>query len=113
MCFGSRYCPYSRGLNIDEPLGMLRSGARPATSNADGLNSVTSLNSAAGALARGTRSTRSEIKPPGDACAKFACAGLESNFEHRVPQISKQFLRMNAIIGIHAGGFPWLQALKA
>ncbi len=52
MCFGSRYCPYSRGLNIDEPLGMLRSGARPATSNADGLDCVTSLSSAAGALAQ-------------------------------------------------------------
>jgi hypothetical protein len=37
-------------------------------------------------------------------CAGFACAGLESNFEHRFPQIycKSKFLRMNAIIGIHA-----------
>ena len=42
---------YSQGLNIDEPLAMLRSGAT-SYYHADGLGSVTSLSSAAGALAQ-------------------------------------------------------------
>ena len=113
MCFGSRYCPYSRGLNIDEPLGMLRSGARPATSNADGLDCVTSLSSAAGALAQKYTFDSFGNQSAGCRMRQICVCGFRFNFEHHVPQISKQFLRMNAIIGIHAGGFPWLQALKA
>jgi len=41
---------YSQGLNIDEPLAMLRSGAT-SYYHADGLGSVTSLSSAAGSIA--------------------------------------------------------------
>ena len=42
---------YSQGLNIDEPLAMLR-GASTSYYHADGLGSVTSLTNAAGALAQ-------------------------------------------------------------
>src|SRR5207244_6439354 len=42
---------YSQGLNIDEPLAMLRSGTT-SYYHADGLSSVTSLSSSAGALAQ-------------------------------------------------------------
>lgn len=42
---------YSQGLNVDEPLAMLRSGATNFY-NADGLGSVTSLSNAAGSLAQ-------------------------------------------------------------
>src|SRR5207253_10060668 len=42
---------YSQGLNIDEPLAMLRSGTT-SFYNADGLGSVTSLSNPAGTLAQ-------------------------------------------------------------
>ena len=48
---GAVVARYSQGLNIDEPLAMLRSGATDFY-EADGLGSVTSLTSAAGALAQ-------------------------------------------------------------
>jgi RHS repeat-associated protein len=46
---GAAVARYSQGLNIDEPLAMLRGGAT-SFYNADGLGSVTSLSNAAGAL---------------------------------------------------------------
>jgi RHS repeat-associated protein len=46
---GSVVARYSQGLNIDEPLAMLRSSTT-SFYNADGLGSVTSLSNAAGAL---------------------------------------------------------------
>ena len=48
---GTAVARYSQGLNIDEPLAMLRSSAT-SFYNADGLGSVTSLGNAAGALAQ-------------------------------------------------------------
>jgi RHS repeat-associated protein len=48
---GAAVARYAQGLNIDEPLAMLRSGATTYY-HADGLGSVTSLSSAAGALAQ-------------------------------------------------------------
>ena len=48
---GAVVARYSQGLNIDEPLAMLRSGATDFY-EADGLGSVTSLTSTAGALAQ-------------------------------------------------------------
>jgi YD repeat-containing protein len=48
---GAVVARYSQGLNIDEPLAMLRSGAN-SFYNADGLGSITSLSNAAGALAQ-------------------------------------------------------------
>lgn len=48
---GTAVARYSQGLNIDEPLAMLRSGAANFY-NADGLGTVTSLSNAAGALAQ-------------------------------------------------------------
>jgi RHS repeat-associated protein len=48
---GTAVARYSQGLNIDEPLAMLRSGAT-SYYQADGLGSVTSLSSSAGALAQ-------------------------------------------------------------
>jgi RHS repeat-associated protein len=47
---GAVVARYSQGLNIDEPLAMLRSGTT-SYYEADGLDSVTSLSNAAGALA--------------------------------------------------------------
>src|SRR2546425_1191939 len=47
---GAAVARYSQGLNIDEPLAMLRSSAT-SYYHADGLGSVTSLTNAAGALA--------------------------------------------------------------
>jgi hypothetical protein len=46
---GAVVARYSQGLNIDEPLAMLRSSAS-SFYNADGLGSITSLANAAGAL---------------------------------------------------------------
>lgn len=48
---GTVVARYSQGLNIDEPLAMLRSGTT-SYYHADGLGSVTSLTSAAGAVAQ-------------------------------------------------------------
>jgi RHS repeat-associated protein len=48
---GTVVARYSQGLNIDEPLAMLRSGAT-SYFHADGLGSVTSLSSAAGSIAQ-------------------------------------------------------------
>jgi RHS repeat-associated protein len=48
---GAVVARYSQGLNIDEPLAMLRSGATDFY-EADGLGSVTSLSNTAGALAQ-------------------------------------------------------------
>jgi RHS repeat-associated protein len=48
---GAVVARYSQGLNIDEPLAMLRSSAT-SYYNADGLGSITSLSNAAGALAQ-------------------------------------------------------------
>jgi RHS repeat-associated protein len=48
---GSAVARYSQGLNIDEPLAMLRSSAT-SFYQADGLGSVTSLSNAAGSLAQ-------------------------------------------------------------
>jgi YD repeat-containing protein len=48
---GAVVARYSQGLNIDEPLAMLRSSAT-SFYHADGLGSVTSLSGAAGALAQ-------------------------------------------------------------
>jgi YD repeat-containing protein len=48
---GAVVARYSQGLNIDEPLAMLRSSAT-SFYNADGLGSITSLANAAGALAQ-------------------------------------------------------------
>jgi len=48
---GAVVARYSQGLNIDEPLAMLRSGATDFY-EVDGLGSVTSLTSTAGALAQ-------------------------------------------------------------
>src|SRR5258708_33891052 len=48
---GGLVARYSHGLNIDEPLAMLRSSAT-SFHQADGLGSVTSLSSPAGALAQ-------------------------------------------------------------
>src|SRR5579859_4658321 len=48
---GAVVARYSQGLNIDEPLAMLRSSAT-SFYQADGLGSVTSLSNAAGALAQ-------------------------------------------------------------
>jgi hypothetical protein len=48
---GSAVARYSQGLNIDEPLAMLRSGAT-SFYHADGLASITSLSSSAGAIAQ-------------------------------------------------------------
>ena len=48
---GTAVARYSDGLNIDEPLAMLRSAAT-SYYHADGLGSVTSLSNAAGALAQ-------------------------------------------------------------
>jgi len=48
---GAVVARYSQGLNIDEPLAMLR-GAATSYYHADGLGSVTSLSNAAGALAQ-------------------------------------------------------------
>src|SRR5438309_5310835 len=47
---GAVVARYSRGLNIDEPLAMLRSSTT-SFYQADGLGSITSLSSGAGALA--------------------------------------------------------------
>ena len=47
---GTAVARYSQGLNIDEPLAMLRGGAT-SFYHADGLGSVTSLSSAAGSIA--------------------------------------------------------------
>ena len=47
---GTAVARYSQGLNIDEPLAMLRSSAT-SYYHADGLGSVTSLSNGAGALA--------------------------------------------------------------
>jgi len=48
---GAVVARYSQGLNVDEPLAMLRSGAT-SYYNADGLGSVTSLANASGTLAQ-------------------------------------------------------------
>jgi uncharacterized protein RhaS with RHS repeats len=48
---GAAVARYSQGLNIDEPLAMLRSSAT-SYYNADGMGSITSLGSAAGSLAQ-------------------------------------------------------------
>ena len=48
---GTAVARYSQGLNIDEPLAMLRSSAT-SYYNADGLGSITSLGNAAGTLAQ-------------------------------------------------------------
>ena len=48
---GTAVARYSQGLNIDEPLAMLRS-ATTSYYQADGLGSITSLSSGAGALAQ-------------------------------------------------------------
>ncbi|HKV61868.1 MAG TPA: hypothetical protein VJO16_08145 [Candidatus Acidoferrum sp.] len=48
---GSVVARYSQGLNIDEPLAMLRSGSTNFY-DADGLGSITSLSNTAGALAQ-------------------------------------------------------------
>jgi len=48
---GTAVARYSQGLNIDEPLAMLRSSAT-SFYNADGLGSITSLGNAAGTLAQ-------------------------------------------------------------
>jgi RHS repeat-associated protein len=48
---GAAVARYSQGLNIDEPLAMLRSSAT-SYYHVDGLNSVTSLSNAAGSLAQ-------------------------------------------------------------
>src|SRR3989475_10389981 len=48
---GAVVARYSQGLNIDEPLAMLRS-AETSYYHADGLGSVTSLSNAPGALAQ-------------------------------------------------------------
>ena len=48
---GSAVARYSQGLNIDEPLAMLRSGAT-SFYNADGLGTITSLANTAGSLAQ-------------------------------------------------------------
>lgn len=48
---GAVVARYAQGLNVDEPLAMLRSGAT-SYYQADGLGSVTSLSNAAGALAQ-------------------------------------------------------------
>jgi RHS repeat-associated protein len=48
---GTAVARYSQGLNIDEPLAMLRSGGT-SFYNLDGLGSVTSLSNAGGALAQ-------------------------------------------------------------
>ena len=48
---GSVLARYSQGMNIDEPLAMLRSGAT-SYYHSDGLGSVTSLSNSAGALAQ-------------------------------------------------------------
>jgi hypothetical protein len=54
---------YSQGLNIDEPLAMLRSGVT-SFYQADGLGSVTSLTNMAGAAAQTTLMIPSASKPP-------------------------------------------------
>jgi RHS repeat-associated protein len=48
---GTAVARYSQGLNIDEPLAMLRSGAT-SYYHADGLGSITSLSNGAGSLAQ-------------------------------------------------------------
>jgi len=48
---GSVVARYAQGLNIDEPLAMLRSGAT-SYYQADGLDSITSLSNGAGSLAQ-------------------------------------------------------------
>ena len=48
---GAVVARYSQGLNIDEPLAMLRSGTT-SYYQADGLGSLTSLSNTSGALAR-------------------------------------------------------------
>jgi hypothetical protein len=48
---GSAVARYTQGLNIDEPLAMLRSGAT-SDYHADGLGSVTSLSNSTGSLAQ-------------------------------------------------------------
>jgi uncharacterized protein RhaS with RHS repeats len=48
---GTAVARYSQGLNIDEPLAMLRSGAT-SFYNADGLGTITSLANTAGSLAQ-------------------------------------------------------------
>ena len=48
---GTAVARYSQGLNVDEPLAMLRSSTTSYYQN-DGLNSITSLSSTAGALAQ-------------------------------------------------------------
>jgi uncharacterized protein RhaS with RHS repeats len=48
---GTAVARYSQGLNIDEPLAMLRS-ATTSFYNADGLGSITSLGNGAGTLAQ-------------------------------------------------------------
>jgi len=59
---GATVARYSQGLNIDEPLAMLRSSTT-SFYQADGLGSITSLSSSAGSLAKLTHSILSASKP--------------------------------------------------
>ncbi len=79
---GSVAARYSQGLNIDEPLAMLRSGAT-SFYNADGLGSITSLANATGTLAQtyGYDSFGKQTSSSGSLTNPFQYTARESDAE--------------------------------
>jgi RHS repeat-associated protein len=77
---GSAVARYSQGLNIDEPLAMLRSSAT-SYYQADGLGSITSLSSGAGSLAQtyGYDSFDKQTSSSGSLTNPFQYTGRESD----------------------------------
>lgn len=79
---GAVVARYSQGLNIDEPLAMLRS-ATTSYYHADGLRSVTSLSNAVGSLAQtyGYDSFGKQTSSSGSLTNPFQYTGRESDIE--------------------------------
>jgi YD repeat-containing protein len=99
---GSAVARYSQGLNIDEPLAMLRSGTT-SYYEADGLGSLTSLSNTSGALANTYTydSFGNVVASSGSLVNSFQYTGREfepSQREHNpLSHISRQWPRLSCL----------------